>query len=226
MTFTASAQTPAEISDPGGDPTAGQPEIPPRHAALMEAAARLRTRPGLRLPVDRVLLAVASVLVPLGVVLIILGWEGAAHTGKQYEQIDYLISGGLLGATLSLLGGLIYFGYWLTRQLEEARRQSGLVMQAFSRLEAAVEGGALVAAERSAPPSTRKAAASSINGRQEGRRAKAADGAPMMLATARGTLLHRPECPIVANRQGTRKVAAGTTGYRYCSMCDSEALLA
>src|SRR5690242_12642308 len=92
-----------------------------RHASLMEASAAITVKRPRRVPVDLVLLVAACILFPLGVALILLGWSGAAHTGKLYDQIDYLISGGLLGLALAGAGGFAYFGYWLSRQLDESR---------------------------------------------------------------------------------------------------------
>ena len=72
-----------------------------RHAALTAAAAGVRVRKG-RLPVEQVLLIAAAILFPLGLVLILLGWYGAAHTVRLYAQIDFLISCCFLGVGLSV----------------------------------------------------------------------------------------------------------------------------
>src|SRR5438067_6707141 len=64
---------------------------------------------------------VGAVLLPLGLLVIGLGWYGAAHTPYSYEQTPYLISGGLLGVGIVLTGGFIYFGTWLARLLVENR---------------------------------------------------------------------------------------------------------
>src|SRR5258708_24783763 len=102
---------PAQAAPSGADQPYYEETAPARHAALMSDAARVRVRRR-SIPIDRILLGAASILSPLGVVLIILAWYGASHTPKMYEQIDYLISGGVLGATLTILGGFLYFGYW------------------------------------------------------------------------------------------------------------------
>lgn len=106
-----------------------------RHDELVAAARNIRVRRGLNLPVEQILLGLATILFPLGLIFIILGWEGAAHNGHTYAQIDYLISGGILGLGLSVAGGFMYFGYWLSRQLGESRRQSALTLHALQRLE-------------------------------------------------------------------------------------------
>ncbi len=225
-----------------------------RHAALTAAAAGVRVRRG-RLPVEQVLLAAAAILFPLGLVFILLGWYGAAHTGRLYAQIDYLISGGLLGVGISAAGGFMYFGYWLSRQLNESRRQNGLTLQSLQRiedlLEATLDGGGAgltpAAFSVAAPvpagvgasvPATRRATAARA---RVGRAAPSRPGTvpdaweptgevpvtagPVLLATPRGTLLHRPQCPVVAKRSDLRSIPAGTDGFGYCSMCDAAGAL-
>src|SRR5262245_3329807 len=90
---------------------------------LRASLASVRSR-GNRMPVERILAFIGAGLVGVGIPLIILGWYGAAHTPYTFEQIPYMISGGLLGLALTVLGGLFYFAYWLTRQVHETRRQS------------------------------------------------------------------------------------------------------
>jgi hypothetical protein len=220
---------PAQAAHVDSDRPYPSEPMPARHRSLMEAAAQIRVRRR-SLPIDRILLAAASILTPVGVVFIILGWYGAAHTPKTYEQIDYLISGGVLGATLTILGGFMYFGYWLTRQLQESRRESALAMQAFRRLEDALAGG----------EAGRRAGANGLNAGAAGAvapagRRRAASGQPaaadptgelpLLVATPRGNLLHRPECAVVARRPGSRPVAPGTEGYGYCRLCDAAGVL-
>jgi uncharacterized membrane protein len=55
----------------------------------------------------RWMLVPGSVAVLLGFVVMTLGWVGASHTARQIEQIPYLISGGLIGLALVLLGGIL-----------------------------------------------------------------------------------------------------------------------
>jgi hypothetical protein len=55
----------------------------------------------------RWLLVPASIAVVAGFVLMVLGWYGASHTSREIEQIPYLISGGLIGLGLVVVGGLL-----------------------------------------------------------------------------------------------------------------------
>ena len=59
---------------------------------------------------DGVLGVASAVLLPLGLALIVLGWYGAAHTPYLFEQVPYLISGGLLGLGLAVVGGFVIGG--------------------------------------------------------------------------------------------------------------------
>jgi hypothetical protein len=247
--------------DAGGAPAASDGSS--RYAALARAAAGIRVRRGGRVPVEQILLVAASVLFPLGIVFILLGWEGAAHNGHTYAQIDYLISGGILGLGLSVAGGFMYFGYWLSRQLGESRRQNALTVQALQRLEelldatlssriASPQAPSTPAPSTPAPstpaPSPRNSSTRNTStrnsspqnasprnasaGKPSAHQAGADDptgevpAAVWLVATPRGSLLHRPECPVVAKRTDLRKVAAGTDGFGYCTMCDAAGVVA
>jgi hypothetical protein len=71
-----------------------------------------------------------SVLAPLGLLLIVLGWVGAARTPLVQEQIAYLISGGLLGLALVVLGGFCYFAHWQTALIREVRTSTAEITAA------------------------------------------------------------------------------------------------
>src|SRR5437899_783537 len=92
-----------------------------RQRRLATAVKTLRTRAG-GSDGARTLLIAGGVLLPLGFILIVLGWYGAAHTVNVYEQIPYSISGGTLGLGLVFAGGFSYFAYWLTQMVYAARR--------------------------------------------------------------------------------------------------------
>jgi hypothetical protein len=83
---------------------------------------------------DRWLLIVGGILAPVGIVVVIIGWYGAAHTAYEFEQLPYVISGGLLGLGLVLIGCFLYFAYWLTQLVKEHREQSAAILAALERL--------------------------------------------------------------------------------------------
>jgi MFS family permease len=71
-----------------------------------------------------ILFAVGAVLLPAGLVVIMLGWYGAARTPHLYDQLSYLISGGLLGLALVFVGGMLFFGTWISRLSASARERN------------------------------------------------------------------------------------------------------
>lgn len=109
-----------------------------RHQRLVESVRGLRTR----VTGDdtaRTLLILGGILLPLGLVLIVLGWSGASRSVDEWEQIPYLISGGVLGLALVVAGGFCYFTYWQTQVLHAVRRDATdtkAVLEALERIEA------------------------------------------------------------------------------------------
>jgi hypothetical protein len=49
-----------------------------------------------------------SVLIPLGVIFIMLGWYGAARARVVQQQIPYLLSGSFVGLGCMVVGGLFF----------------------------------------------------------------------------------------------------------------------
>jgi multisubunit Na+/H+ antiporter MnhG subunit len=194
---------------------------------------------------ENTLALIGGVICPLGLVLVLVGWWGAARTPNLYEQVPYLISGGLFGLSLVVLGGFLYFAHWLTELIKETRDQSHVVATALERLEAAmvhqmamstaVQAPAAVA-YAPAPVTAATAAvayaaepAAEAGARPRRRPLTASVTAPVvapaatgLVATAKGTMAHRPECVVVAGKQGLRPVAEGE-GLQPCKLCDSPA---
>lgn len=143
------------------------------------------------------MLYVGGTLMPLGVLLIILGWLGAAHTPFTFEQTPYLISGGVLGLALVVGGGFVYFGYWQTVRIRESRQQAEELSRTIARLESLLAGGA------------------AVNG-GNGRHAAAVTG---FVATPNGSIFHRPDCPVVAGRTDLSTVDPDKTKLDACRIC-------
>ncbi len=135
----------------------------------------------------RWLAVLAGALVPVGILLVLIGWRGASRTPNLYDQIPYLISGAELGQTLAIVGALCYFAHWLTALLREQRAQGRAIVDAIERLEAALLA-------------TQGPAASAL------------------VATARGSLAHRPDCSAVIGKSGLRAVSAADRLAR-CRLC-------
>lgn len=145
---------------------------------------------------DNLLGAVAAVLLPLGILVIVLGWYGAAHTPYLFEQVPYLISGGMVGLALVLAGGLAYFGTWIARGVASQQRSS----EEIAALLREIRDG-LTSREAAAP----------------GRKA-AVNGSAAFVATPGGSMLHRPDCSVVSGREDARPVAADE-GLTPCGLC-------
>lgn len=139
-----------------------------------------------------VLTLTGAVLLPLGIGVIVLGWYGAAHTPYTFEQNSYLISGGLLGIGLVLVGGFLYFGAWIARLAENQRSHNEQLLAAIQRLPISAQQVDVVA------PLT------------------------AYVATPTGTMLHRPDCAIVAGRTDVREVTDDSR-FKSCRLCDPRA---
>lgn len=93
---------------------------------------------------ERMWLLAGLILPLLGVVAIIVGYLGAS-SGAQLDQIPYLISGGVLGLGLIVIGGALfvrysmtrYMRFWLVRIIYEDRTQTDRIVEALERIEKA-----------------------------------------------------------------------------------------
>lgn len=101
----------------------GGPDAEERTERLVEGAAMIRRQPQRRsiLRHERFTLTVAAALMISGAVIVLVGWSGASRTTAVEEQMPYVISGGLLGSALMVVGALTMFSHWLTIGIREAR---------------------------------------------------------------------------------------------------------
>lgn len=178
----------------GGSLPGAQHASTSRFGRLTDAVAQLRTR-AVGGNLDRWMLIIGGVLMPLGILLIILGWVGASHTPLQFEQTPYLISGGILGLGLVIAGGFTYFAYWQTLRVRESREQSDAVTTALARIELLLASGA------------------STTG---GTAARVTAG---YVATPNGSIFHRPDCTVVAGRTDLTSVNPDKTKLEPCRIC-------
>lgn len=89
-----------------------------------------------------------GLVLPLaGVILIGVGWWGASGTARVAEQIPLLISGGVLGLGLAVIGVGLYLRFslarvlrfWLARVVVEQQAQTDRVVEALARIEASLD---------------------------------------------------------------------------------------
>ena len=79
-------------------------------------------------------------LMALGVALVALGWYGASGVSEVWKEIPYLISGGLGGLTVTVIGAALYLRASLARQqrlvlvrmLQEQRTQTDRLIEALA----------------------------------------------------------------------------------------------
>jgi hypothetical protein len=154
-------------------------------------------------------IVVGAILLPLGIAVILLGWAGAAHGRVEQQQLPYIISGGILGLALVVIGGFFFWAHWLYRIYDQADLHHQAAMREQAEFHRALliavgqgggGGGGDVAAALSAPV-----------------------GVPTsFVATPSGTNFHTPDCAIVANRPGKVRTIGRdeVDGMRPCRICD------
>jgi hypothetical protein len=182
------------------------PHVPPQAQATGAPAVRSSTVRDQRYRVMQlVLFTGGAVLMPLGIVAILLGWYGVAHTKYQYNQLPYVVSGGLLGLGLVFLGGFLYFGAWLAKMGNEQRESAQRLADTMLVLaDIVARQGQLVAPTASgfsAPPD-----------------ATATDGTTLVLAGA-GSTVHRRNCPLIAHRVDLHQLTGSETDLGTCRVC-------
>jgi hypothetical protein len=141
-----------------------------------------------------VLFWAGAVLLPLGLVVIVLGWYGAANTPYEYDQISYLVSGGLLGLGLTFTGGFLYFGAWLARIADDGRESSKRLADTL-----------LVLAD--------------VTSRAADVTGPAADVQALPVTAGDGTTMHRRDCSLIAHRTDLHPVGANSGHLTACRVC-------
>lgn len=176
------------------------PHLPPP-AVTAPPAAQVRNPAAVRdqryRTLQLVLFTAGAILMPIGIVAIILGWYGVAHTKYQYNQLPYVVSGGLLGLGLVFLGGFLYFGAWLAKvandQRESARQLSDTIL--------------VLADLVSRQPTVADATATMAD-----------PGAVPVLAGA-GSTVHRRDCALIAHRDDLHVITGQEVGLATCRVC-------
>jgi hypothetical protein len=170
---------------------------------LSESVSKLRARG--KIDVDRAQLIAGAVALVLGLLLIVFGWYGAANTPYIFEQVPYMISGGLLGLGLLFVGGFVYFSYWVTRLVRESRSQADRAEEALLRIEVVLQQSSNGSAPTPSPSRGRSRAAKSPS--------------KPYVATKDGAMFHLEGCSVIAGRPGLRRVGANTD-LEPCRLCD------
>jgi hypothetical protein len=138
----------------------------------------------------------AAVFLAVGILLVILGWYGAANTNILTEQIPYFISGGLLGMALIIVAGVIGSSAALERENRELRSD-------------------LMRALASAPARSASSASTQAPRRSD-------DGHVYIVPGGRS--YHLAGCPIVEGKDGSELTMpeAVSAGFAACKLCGTD----
>jgi hypothetical protein len=144
--------------------------------------------------IENTRLLITIALLGAGVVFVILGWYGAAHTNILTEQIPYLISGGLLGMGLIIVAGVMAAGAAQERSTDALRREIATALASIS------EG---------APDRGIRTDTFSSNGHH-------------VYVVPGGRSFHVAGCPILEGKEGVKELQlaqASAEGYKACKLC-------
>ena len=139
------------------------------------------------------------VLLGIAAVIILIGWIGVSGTPVVAKQIPYVVSGGIGGVLLALVGA-----YFLGT--EELRKDSGRL----DRLERMVLELHDALLSRDDAPRPAHEDTSNSNGQA-------------YVSLAGSDVYHRPDCAMVASKASVAKVAPSTIQRRSltpCSLCE------
>jgi hypothetical protein len=150
-----------------------------------------------------------SILIPLGVVFILLGWYGSAHARVVQQQIPYMVSGAFIGLGCMVVGGLLYWGHWLYRLYDQKELHHEEELKVLHDLVNTLTAQGIGGGAHSAGPGNPGGGASSGGGSMGG-----------YLATATGTVYHRADCAVIAHHpEDVRVVGPGQPGLQPCQIC-------
>ena len=144
------------------------------------------------------------ILIGAGALLMLIGWFGVSREALPAKQIPYLVSGGIGGMFLAVLGS-----YFLATQ--ELRRDSGRL----DRLEEMVTELHQALLRRPDAPDLTALTPAPSNG------SAAATPARKVYATDGADLFHRTRCSMVEGKDPTEltPAAARKRGLRPCPLC-------
>lgn len=188
--MTTTATSPTGAPNHTGTSSAGMPRASGRTSST--GAAPLKDNYARLLQV--ILFWAGAVLLPLGLVVIILGWYGAANTPYQYDQLSYLVSGGLLGLGLTFCGGFLYFGAWLARIAADQKEASKRLADTL-----------LVLAD--------------VTSRSAATRSDDLDVSGLPVVAGTGTTMHRRDCQLIAHRDDLAPVGEDNAHLTSCRVC-------
>jgi hypothetical protein len=162
-----------------------------------------------------------SVLIPLGIIFILIGWYGAAHARVVQQQIPYMVSGSFIGLGCMVVGGFLFWGHWLYRIYDQAELHHEEQQQLLELIAASLMGQSPQAHGTigSQSPSASTAPSTGENSTATGAEVHAP--ATSYYATATGSVYHRADCAVIAHHPDDLRVLGpdGVSGLRPCQIC-------
>jgi hypothetical protein len=154
-----------------------------------------------------------SLLLPLGIALILLAWSGAAHGRVDQQQIPYLVSGGIGGLAVVMIGCFFYWAHWLYRIYDQADMHHQEAMREQREMTRALIDALTSGAGYPSPSGGGTSIGVAPNGSVAGR---------TFVATPTGNNFHTTGCPMVANRLGSLRTVTEDDAeeMKPCRVCD------
>jgi hypothetical protein len=147
------------------------------------------------------LFVAGAVLLPLGLVVICLGWYGIAHTPYEYNQLVYLLSGGMLGLGITFIGGFLYFAAWIARVGADLKESDKRLSETLLVLADAVARSAAPAAASTGVPAAQR------------------DAGGVLVVAGSSSTVHRADCPLLEGRTDLQPAGPGGPGLTACRLC-------
>ncbi len=163
-----------------------------------------------------VLFVAGAVLLPLGLIVIGLGWYGVSHTPYEYDQLSYLVSGGILGLGITFCGGFLYFGAWLARIAADQKDASKRLADTLLVLADAVSHNAATAVVAQNGGSLGGPVQPWAQGAVP---AAQRDPGSILVVAGSGTTVHRADCDLVAGRDDLQPAGPHAPGLTACRLC-------
>ena len=161
-----------------------------------------------------------ALMLPLGLALIVLGWSGAAHGRVDQQQIPYLVSGGLGGLAIVLIGCFFFWAHWLYRLYDQADVHHQEMLEEQREMMRELVDALGASGQSSRPGGGGGGSGSSRHGKPS----PDGDGGGerTFVATPTGTNFHTAGCPMVANRTGTLRTVTSkqATRMKACRVCE------
>lgn len=134
-----------------------------------------------------------------GVVITLFGWYGVAHTTIVAEQTPYVVSGGLLGAALVVLGGIFTIGHLVLKRVDRIEAFVAAALLTLEDMSGTDEG--VLRSQDQPTPTTPEADA--------------------VLILGGGSTFHSSTCPVVEGKQprAVSRSTAESEGRRPCQLC-------